>query len=458
LKEISTMNHRQRTRRNFLTGLAKAGMLLPFSGQLLGHSLFSGGGAQRVLFMYYPNGVVPSTWRPEQAGPISTTDELSFGLGPLAPWHNNLIVLRNLFLDIGGNGGAHYEPIRGIMTGNYQIGASGASIDHLLAEQLGCEAYTLGVRTGTDAGAMISKPRHFGTTQRPIPNNDPADAAQKLIAQVAPGEGELSDLKLRLYDTLLSDFDRLSDISLEATRQSKLETHRNALLRLRDQAGVQMGECSFSPSMVSDPYIGGGGDVQTRNNLIPAIARAQIDNIIGALSCNLTKVATLQLFKGDENTGLANYSFDECWAHIQLAAARGLNGGHLTNRWWNEHASHTASHNELGSHSGQVRWYHELLAYTLSQLQAKGILDDTLVVMFSEVGDGAQHGQAAGAVTLAGGAAGAVEMGRVIHCGNGLNDNNQRIHGTRGLFSDIATLLGVTNLAGEGWNEGGVII
>src|SRR5690554_1390049 len=227
------MNDQQRARRKFLIGLAKAGMLLPFSGQLLGQSLFNTtGSAQRVLFMYYPNGVVPDTWRPEHEGPINTTNELSFGLAPLQPWHDNIIVLRNLFLDIGGNGGAHYEPIRGIMTGNHQIGSGGASIDHLLAEQLGCEAYTLGVRTGTDAGAMISKPRNFGTTQRPIPNNDPTDAANKLLAQVSSGGGEISDLKQQMYDVLLSDFDTLSDITLEATRQNKLESHQNALLRL----------------------------------------------------------------------------------------------------------------------------------------------------------------------------------------------------------------------------------
>ncbi|MFY0664475.1 MAG: DUF1552 domain-containing protein [Natronospirillum sp.] len=448
-----------RSRRRFLTGLAQTGLLLPFAGQLIAQKAFaSSAPVQRVLFMYFPNGVVPDTWRPASSGPISTNDELSFGLGPLRDWHNQIIVLRNMFLDIGGNGGAHYEPIRGIMTGNHQIGAGGASIDHLLAEQLGCEAYTLGVRTGSDAGAMISKPRNFSTTQRPIPNNDPADAAQKLMFQINPSGGEVSDLKRRMYEAILQDFDSLANASLEATRRNKVDMHESALLRLRDQTAVQVGDCSFAPTQVSDPYLGGGGDVQERNNLIPAIARAQINNALGALSCGLTRVATLQLFKGDENTGLANYSFDECWDMVQLASARGINGGHVTQRWWNEHASHTASHNELGSHSAQVRWYHSLLAYTLEQLQTKGILDDTLVVLFSEVGDGAQHGQAAGAVTLAGGASGAVQMGRVIHCGNGQNQNNHRIHGTRGLFGDIAQLMGVHNLASEGWSEGGVIL
>lgn len=448
----------QQSRRNFLIGLAKTGMLLPFCSQVVGQQLCSTpGSAQRVLFLYYPNGVVPNTWRPDNEGYITTSDELSFGLGPLTPWHDRIIVLRNLFLDIGGNGGAHYEPMRGIMTGNYRASSSDASIDHLLAEQLNCDAYVLGVRTGNDSGAMISKPRNFGNEQRPIPNNDPRQAAQNLMAQIEPGSGEVSELRSRMYETILNDFDRLADATLEATRQNKIDVHKNALLRLKDQAGIGLGECGFAPTTISDPYVGGGGDTQERSNLIPGIARAQIDNTIGALSCGLTKVATLQLFKGDENGGLANYSFDECWDNIQMAAQRGIDGGNLNNRWWNEHSSHTASHNDFVSHSGQVRWYHELLAYTLEQLQGKGILDDTLVVMFSEVGDGAQHGQSAGAVTVAGGAGGALDMGRVIHCGNGQNDNNHRIHGTRGLFSDVAHLLGVTNLAAEGWNEGGVI-
>lgn len=454
------------SRRKFLMNLAKTGMLLPFAGKLLGQSVFAQtGGARRVLFLYYPNGVVPYNWRPAQStGNITTSQELSFGLGELKSWHNHLIVLKNLTLDIGQGAGAHYNDMRGILTGDNNIATGSASVDHLIAEQLGNEGVlSLGVRTGPKADAMISKPRNRATGERPIPNNNPADVAQKLAMNIGGGDGEISDLKKRLYETIITDFDHLANATLETSRQDKLTAHLNALQRLRDQSGVQVGECAFNSNVLADPFAEANQQLTPAEwQIFPQLCRAQIDNIVGAFACGLHRVATLQLSKGDENGNLVNYAFDECWAMSEQAIAQGIrhdaNSSTLgyVNRWYNEHASHNASHRPGDvPHTAQVRWYHSLLAYTLERLQARGLLDDTLVVMFSEVGDGSKHGGAAGAVTVAGGAGGALPMGRIINCGDGVN-NGHRIWGTHQLFGDIARLAGVSSLP-EPWWSGGVI-
>lgn len=456
-----------RSRRKFLTNMARAGLLLPLAGQMLGQQLMAQtGSAKRVLFMYYPNGVVPYNWYPEQGpGSIGGSQELSFGLGSLKDWHNRMIVLQNLTLDIGAGAGAHYNDMRGILTGNNEISRDSASIDHLIAEQLGSEGVlSLGVRTGSRSDIMISKPRGYDTNARPIPNNDPADAAQKLAVGISGGGGATSSPeKQAMYDAILNDFDSLTDITLESARRSKLALHESALRRLRDLTGNQVGECSFNTNVMSDPHFASDNQLTpTEWQMYPHLARAQIDNIVGAFSCGLNRVATLQLSKGDENGNLVNYSFDECWDMAQNAIAQGIqhsqNSGTVGNitRWYNEFASHSASHRPGDvPHTAQVRWYHSLLAYTLQQLNSKGLLDDTLVVMFSEVGDGSMHGGGAGAVTLAGGAAGNLQMGRVINCGDGANNGN-RIYGTYNLFGDIARYLGVTSLPEAHWS-GGVV-
>ena len=235
----------KQSRRHFLRNLAKTGSLLPFAGQLLGQKVFAqDAGAKRVLFLYYPNGVVPYNWRPEQFdGAISSAGELSFGLGPLAPWHQKLIVLKNLTLDIGPGAGAHANDARGILTGNNQIDAASASIDHLIAEQLGDEGVlNLGVRTGPKSDMMISKPRGFDTTQRPIPT------------RIGGGGGEISEEALRMYEAILSDFDGLSDLELSQARRDKLTRHENALRRLMDQASTQVGDCGFTTNRPADPF------------------------------------------------------------------------------------------------------------------------------------------------------------------------------------------------------------
>ena len=454
------------SRRKFLQRMAQAGVLLPLASSMLGQKVLAqGGSAQRVLFLYYPNGVVPYNWLPQQgAGAISGSQELSFGLGPLAPWHNRMIVLQNLTLDIGAGAGAHYNDMRGILTGNNQISRESASIDHLIAEQLGSEGVlSLGVRTGSRSDIMISKPRGYDSETRPIPNNDPADAAQKLAVGIQGGGSDSNGEKQAYYEAVLNDFDSLANATLDAARRDKLTLHENALKRLRDLASNQVGQCTFNTNVMSDPYYASSSQLTpTEWQMFPHLARAQVDNIVGAFSCGLHRVATLQLSKGDENGNLVNYSYDECWQMAQDAINQGIQStsesGPLgaTTRWYNEFASHSASHRPGDvPHTAQVRWYHSLLAYTLQQLENKGLLDDTLVVMFSEVGDGSKHGGAAGAVTLAGGAGGALQMGRVINCGDGVN-NGQRIFGTHQLFGDVARYLGVNSLPESHWS-GGVV-
>lgn len=454
------------SRRKFLNGLAKAGMLLPFAGQLLGQSVFAQtGGAKRVLFLYHPNGVVPASWRPVQDnGSITTSAELSFSLGSLQRWHDRIIVFKNLYIHIGEGAGAHEKDMQGVLTGNRDISADSASIDHLIAEQLGNEGVlNLGVRTGNGQGKdggvnyFISKARGEPTGSRASPTNDPRTAAEILAARLGGSGGDdVSDLKRQFYETLLADFDSLADATLEASRQAKLDAHINALRRLRDQAGMQVGECSFRTDVISDPYFEASNLSPEQYALYPDLCRAQIDNAVGAFSCGLHRVATLMLSRGDENGGRVHYGWgDDYWQMVQLGVDRGL-GSLFDRNHNNAHTSHAASHNIPFTHAVQGRFYNSLLAYALEQLQAKGILEDTLVVLFSEVGNGSQHGGGAGSVVLAGGAGGSLPMGRVITCGDG-NNNGVSLYGTHHLFGDIARLMGVNTSGFPSWWKSGVI-
>jgi hypothetical protein len=451
------------SRRKFILDMAKAGVLLPFAGQMFGQKAVAGTAYKNILFLYQPNGVQANSWNPVQdTGAITTSGELSFGLGPLQPWHNNIIVFKNIHVDIesggGGDGGGHKDQVRGCLTGNHRDDG-GASIDHLIAEKLGNKGVlSLGVRTGNDSQMKVSKPRNVGTKNRPTPNNNPFDVATKLKAKINPTA--VDPLQQKVYAAVLADMATLSSETLIGDRQAKVEQHLVALKNLKDrqQQGTLNIDFDFSQkeTLADGESILGKANARELFSQFPALCKAQINNIVAAFANGLHSVATLQLSVGDENTGLANYSFDECWDAVQAARAQIPNATIVGNRWDNEHASHGASHRvDWCQAHAQVRWHSSILAYTLQQLKDKGILDETLVVTISDEGDGAEHNLAKGSIVLAGGANNGLQMGRVINCGNGNQDSrfNGFNKGTHQLFGDIAKLLGAMPSEGS-WKNG----
>lgn len=446
------------SRRKFITSMAKAGAMLPFAGQMLGQSAFAAGGFTNVLFLFHPNGVVPSTWNPTSSGSIvGVTNELSFGLGSLKDYHSKMIVLKNIYIDIenpngGGDGGGHKDPMKGCMTGDRYASTESASIDYLIAEKLGSQGVlSLGVRTGNSSIMKASKPHNVDNDNRPTPNSNPFDVATKLKARLAPTP--VDPLQGKVYDAAIAETEALltSGSGLSVARKSKLEQHRDALKAMKNKAQEGTGSADFNfykETLADGQSISGTQDQKIAlYSQFPDLCKAQIDNVVGAFKTGLNRVATLQLATGDENGGFANYCFDECWDMVQLAKTRGV-GSSTHERWYNEHSSHTASHNPgWYQTSAQVRWHMSMVGYAIKQLEANGILDQTLIVTISDEGDGATHDLSKGSIVLAGGTGGGrLSMGRIIDC-NGVAGS-----GTHKLFGDIAKLMNVT--VGGPWKSG----
>lgn len=443
-----------KSRRKFLKDMAKAGALLPFAGKMLSQNALAASGYKNVIFMYTPNGVHDEHWAPSQGtGPIATQGELSFSLGSLKDWHNNIIVLKNVYIDIQGDnfnpgaGMGHGDAQAGCLTGNFHD-QNIPSIDHLIAEKLGDRGVlNLGVRTGNEARLMISKPRNGS---RQPPNNNPFDVATKLKTLVTPTPAD--PLQSKVYAAAIADMNALSEDKLSGDRQSKVEQHQAALTKLKDKQQEGVDKFPFDFDTIETVPISSGSIDPSLFAQFPALCKSQVNNIVAAFANGLHRVACLQLSVGNENPGRVNYSFDECWEMTKLAhqlrpgdafAERNEQRNH------GDHASHNASH-KGGSTSfrAQSRWHNSLLAYTLQQLKDKEILDQTLVVLFSEVGDGLNHTLDQGSIVVAGGTGGgALAMGRVIDCGASSDK------GTHELFGDIARLVGAPLTEGP-WKRG----
>jgi len=452
-----------RSRRKFLADMAKVGVALPFAGQMFGqHAFAAGAGYKNVLFMYMPNGVHHEYWNPSITGTIpANSGELSFGLGSLKDWHQNIIVLKNIYIDIesggGGDGGGHTKAQAGCMTGDYSNEAL-PSIDYMISEKLGTKGVlNVGVRTGngtaSEAGQsfslMVSKPRGVKNSDRPIPNNNPADVAAKLQARVSPTP--VDPLKAKVYDAAIADMAVLSSTKLADDRQGKIDQHQAALTKLKNKQQEGVFKIPFDSSV--SETISLTDSITSKSNKtdlieqFPLLIKAQINNIVAAFANGLYNVATLQMSTGNENGGRAIYSFNDCWAMSQLAKDQGV-GSYLAPRGNDgDHASHGPSHNTGScSFQGQTRWHSSMMAYAMQQLSAQGLLDQTLVVLFSEEGDN-NHDLRYGGIVVGGGTGGGLSFGRVIDCGSAAGS------GTHKLFGDVARWMGAPMTEGP-WKSG----
>ncbi|WP_246072376.1 hypothetical protein [Catenovulum sediminis] len=88
--------------------------------------------------------------------------------------------------------------------------------------------------------------------------------------------------------------------------------------------------------------------------------------------------------------------------------------------YWNETRSHVSSHNESDLFDAQTRWFNMMVAYMMDELSVRAdtayggtLLDNTLILVMSEVGGG-NHQQDNPGIYVAGGAGGAIRVGNAI--------------------------------------------
>jgi hypothetical protein len=159
--------------------------------------------------------------------------------------------------------------------------------------------------------------------------------------------------------------------------------------------------CRKVDPMLPTTYRPGDG---TQENLG---SHAQIQNAVLALSCDLTRVVTIQY------TNYHGPTFD--WLKLGLAGN------------WHERVHLHGGDNPEGMARG-FQWYGEECAYLLSQLEAVSegggtLLDNTLVLWLSEFGDGGTHDTRNLPVVLVGGLGGRLKTGRhLAFAGRSHND------------------------------------
>jgi hypothetical protein len=399
-------------RRAFLTGLGAAAFspfipLLNASGQ---ETTFP----KRLILFFTPHGTILDQW-----SPTGTVNNFTLGplLAPLAPFQAKINVLAGMGMHDQGVGAPHTKDLPLLWTGStlqmnmtftradgtggkYFGWNSSASVDQVIASRIGsataypslefgvrCDgAYTgIGTTGATPATRMI----YSAPSQALPPRTDPWAAFTQLFV----GQTNAQALERKSALDLIQA--ELADLSTRVAKedQAKIAAHLQAVRETEMQVTQVSGACA-------GPTLGAQVDSTAQPNT-PLVLKSQMDLIVSALACDMTRIASLQYTIGDNDNGV--YS----WLGITNAA---------------HHDMTHAPDNDMGSRANLITiytWYAQQFAYLLGKLDAipEGngtMLDNSLVVWGSEIGKGNIHSLTPTPFITAGGAAGAVQTGRFL--------------------------------------------
>jgi hypothetical protein len=414
-----------RSRRAFLRSVGQAATVLPF------HRLLEASAAQgapgdvplRFITIYLPHGTAGPFFG-RRPGETETSYDLRFTGSVLAPFDDPATYGRSFRdrlttiegLDLAASVEQKIEPHGSpcvLLTGSAPRDnrTANESLDQYLAVTRGLGADTrfaslvLGVgNRQTFARTCIS----FAAGGAPLPKlTDPVAAFDRLFANLPDaadpaGQARLVERRRRgqsVLDFLRQDIGRLNP-RLAAPERLKLEQHLGALRELEKRlqapatgpAATPACHRPPRPEAASFPVVetdDGGDEPQLDRTL-----EAQLELLAQALACDLTRFATLFVGMTEDTHNNVAHAYEGPWGDF-------IDGDPKT---WQPLAD-------------QNRAYHRRCARFLQRLSDLGVLDSTLVLITSDLGDPARHSVRNVPTLLAGGAGGRLKMGRRLVLG-----------------------------------------
>ncbi|MGA9525337.1 MAG: DUF1552 domain-containing protein [Myxococcaceae bacterium] len=398
---------------------------------------------RRFLVFFHPNGVLPGEWFPT-AGASEADFTISSSLKPLEPFREHVLILRGVDLKCiaVGPGEPHQRGMGALLTGRHllegtMVGndgtlagwASGISVDQRIAQELGKStalgSLLLGVRA---KGGHVHHHLSYSGPNQPLPViSAPVEAFDHVFSNFNGGDPGFARIRARRASVLDAVRGQLASVnrSLSGEDRARLEHHLTLVRDLETRlAATTRGEACFKPTRP-------GALEPDSETTMQQVAELQMDLMVLAFACDLTRVGTLQ--------------FSQAQNHIAFPWLESGMDGHTL--------SHVGRSDPVRVQIGwRDRWYAERFAGLLERLAAipEGdgtLLDHTQILWVNELAEGNTHSQKNMPFVLAGHAAG-FRMGRCVQY-NGASHSDLLLSLLHGMGVDDPTFGNPDFLTGE---------
>ena len=399
-------------------GLPMLNAMMPRTG-----AAQTGTAPKRIVFWFTANGTRQDIWSPP-----ANMDLNGHPLhAAMAPFSNKLIFLDGVDQDVAYDsiGDGHQTGMACVLTnaeilpgtlfceGNCDAGqeqyigwGGGQSVDQYIADEIARDVVTkfksleLGVQV--KSSSVWSRMSYSAPDQPVPPREDPNQNFTDFFSDIESDPFALRLIQRRrksVLDAVMEDHAAFQS-RLGYEDKQKLDKHLQSIrdLERRLEVTTNFGEACTTPEL-SLP-----GSSFEQNDMYPATGKAQMDMLVMALACDLTRVASLQWSRS-----VSGVRFN--WVP-QL-----YDEGH-----------HGLSHYDDSDESAKAdlleinKWYSEQFAYLLGLMDGiqegdNTLLDNTVVVWVNELGQGNNHTRRDIPFILAGGCQGYFNTGQHIDFG-----------------------------------------
>jgi Protein of unknown function (DUF1552) len=439
------------TRRNLLRGGLAATAAIPLLETTRAWAQTAA--PTRFVTFATPNGTRNKLFWPTGSDANYTFNTFTPDLGP---YKSKLTFLKGIKLNpslqngaLGGTlGSEHARGTGGMLTarplksgtqfksfGNTTSGwGSGQSLDQYLATKLAppttFPSMQLGVHVrDTEVRARIS---YSGADQPIPPREDPKDVFAALFGMSTGTPGMTDPALARLwaqrksvFDLTFNETNRIKNL-VGAKDKIRLDAYQTSMRDVEKRLVGMTGTVMPPGNTCTKPTL---QDVDLKNDdLYLRAGQLQMDLAVAALACDQTRIITFQW----------SYSESE-----HLFSFLNLSGNHhVISHDFAQSGANYDAYNKI-----QI-WYQQQFAYLLGKMDAfkegdRSLLDNSIVLWATEIGESTMHDLLLMPYVLAGSAGGKIRAGRLIDYGSSPRDNNQ-------MLVSIGQAMGATDLTSFG--------